>query len=75
MTVDTGSEISIVRHDLVQSMSGVILQPQVGWLRMATGEKTPIRGWSKMELVIGRLKTFHNMVVADIKDKWILGTD
>ena len=75
LTVDTGSEISIVRYDLVQSMSRVHLRPQVGWLRTATGERTPIRGWSKMELVLGRLKTTHNMVVADIKDECILGTD
>ena len=75
LTVDTGSEISIVRRDLIQNMSGINLQPQVGWLRTATGERTPIHGWSKMELVIGRLKMSHNMVVADIKDECILGTD
>ena len=76
LTVNTGSEISIVRYDLVQSMSGVHLRPQVGWLRTATGERIPIiRGWSKMELVLGRLKTTHTIVVADIKDECILGTD
>ena len=75
LTVDTGSEISIVRYDLVQNMGGVNLQPQVGWLRTATGERTRIRGWSKMELIIGGQSTFHNMVVADIKDKCILGMD
>ena len=55
-------------------MSGINLQPQVGWLRTATGERTPIYGWNKMELVIGRLKTSRNIVVADIKDECILGT-
>ena len=52
LTVDTGSEISIVRFDLVQNVSGINLQPQVSWLRTATGERT-IHGWSKMKFVIG----------------------
>ena len=63
LTVDTGSEISIVRRDFVQNMSEINLQPQVGWLRTVTGERTPIHGWNKMGLVIGRLKMSHNMVV------------
>ena len=75
LTVDTGSEISIIRHGLFQSMSRINLQPQIGWLRTATGERTPTHGWSKVELGIGRLKMSHNMAVADIKGECILGTD
>ncbi len=40
-----------------------------------TGEKAPIHGKGALMLEIGGLRIQHDVVVADIKDECILGTD
>ena len=72
ISVDTGSNISIVRSDLVKQ-DRVLLENC--WMKTVTGEKAPILGKGKLQLSIGTLQVQHEMWVVDITDDCILGTD
>ena len=73
-TIDTGSDITIVRSDLVQR-SSIDWNPKMEWMSTVTGERAPIHGRGRLMLGIGGHQMPHDMVVADIKDECILGTD
>ncbi len=73
--MDTGSNISIVRPDLLQGMSESLIQPVNSCLRTVTGEKAPIRGRCKLQLGLGTREITQEMWVADIHDQCILGLD
>ena len=72
--IDTGSDITIVRSDLVQE-SSIDWGPEMEWMSTVTGEKAPINGRGRLTLEIGGLQMSHDVVVADIKDECIMGTD
>ena len=74
ITIDTGSDITIVRPDLVQKGS-IDWNPKAEWMSTVTGERAPIHGRGRLMLEIGGLQIQHDVVVADIKDECILGTD
>ena len=74
ITIDTGSDITIVRPDLVQR-GRIDWNPEMEWMSTVTGERAPIHGRGRLMLEIGGLQMPHDMVVADIKDECILGTD
>ena len=72
LTIDSGSSISLVRAGLLKQE----VEPlQNSWLRTVIGERTPIHGWSDVQLGVGTLKLPHRTLVADIKDDRILGFD
>ena len=52
------------------------MNPEIERMSTVMGEKAPIHGRRKLTLEIGSLQIQHSdMVVADIKDECILGTD
>ncbi len=76
ITIDTGSNISIIRPDVLRR--GEIkkrMEPVDSCLRTVTGEKTPIRGRIQLQLGMGSFQAPHEMWVADISDECILGLD
>ena len=73
ITVDTGSNISIVRSDLVKQDTAAFLENC--WMKTVTGEKAPVLGKKMLQLAIGPLQVQHEMWVADITDECLLGTD
>ena len=73
ITIDTGSNISIVRPDVLQD--GTQIQPVSSCLRTVTGPTAPIRGRGELKLRIGGFETRHDMWVADVADQCILGLD
>ena len=73
ITIDTGSNISIVRPDILQEGAQVL--PVSSYLRTVTGATAPIRGRGDVSLQIGGLQTANSMWVADIADQCILGLD
>ena len=73
-TIDTGSNVTIVRPDILQA-SGSRVEAIVGQIRTVTGEMTPIQAKGLIELSIGNLKTQHEIWVADVYDECILGMD
>ena len=73
ITIDTGSNISIVRPDILQEGAQVL--PVSSYLRTVTGATAPIQGRGDVSLQIGGLQTAHSMWVADIADQCILGLD
>ena len=73
-TIDTGSDVTIVRLDILQA-SGTGVETIIGQIRTAAGEMTPIQTKGLIELSIGNLKTQHEIWVADVYDNCILGMD
>ena len=56
-TIDTGSDITIVRPDILQA-SGTRMEAIIGQIRTVTGEMTPLQAKRLViELSIGNLKT------------------
>ena len=74
--VDTGSNITLVRPDvLAQPGSVVNIQPVNNRLRTVTGETAPIHGICDSDITIGGCRRPHKLWVADITDECILGLD
>ena len=75
ITVDTGSNISIVRPDVLQGVSQDLICPVNSCLRTVTGERAPIHGKGQLQLRIGSRVIPQELWVADIYDECILGLD
>ena len=75
MTVDTGSNISIVRPDILRGINHNLIHPVSSCLRTVTGERAPIHGKGLLHLGIGSLVVQQELWVADIHDECILGLD
>ena len=75
ITVDTGSNISIVRPDVLSGVNQELIQPVNSCLRTVTGERAPIHGKGQLQLGIGSLVVPQELWVADIHDECILGLD
>jgi len=73
--VDTGSNISIVRPDVLCGASQELIQPVTSCLQTVTGEHAPIHGRGQLQLGIGSLTVPQELWVADIHDECILGLD
>jgi len=73
--VDTGSNISIVRPDVLCGASQELIQPVTSCLRTVTGEHAPIHGRGQLQLGIGSPTVPQELWVADIHDECILGLD
>ena len=75
LTIDTGSNISIIRPDVLCEQQRSQIQPVSQTIRTVTGEKAPIRGKGWLHIKIGSQEVQHPMWVADIQDDCILGLD
>lgn len=76
MVVDTGSNITVVRPDMVRRISEsrrVDIKPVVSCLRSVTGDTTPVRG--SICITIGGQKTVQDVWIAEIENECILGLD
>ena len=74
-TIDTGSNISIIRPDVLSKQKQSLIQPVNQSIRTVTGEKVPIQGKGDLRIEIGSHGAVHPMWVADIQDECILGLD
>jgi hypothetical protein len=75
MTIDTGSDISIIREDVLSEDTREQIQSVQGWLRTATGERESLRGVSQLQVGIGSRELPETLWVAGIHDQCILGLD
>lgn len=75
LTIDTGSNISIIRTSFLASEERASIQSVNSCLKTVTGEKAPIHGKGSLHVSIGKLTMTHPMWVADISDSCILGLD
>ena len=73
--MDTGSNISIVRPDILSGEDQNLIEPVNSCLRTVTGERAPIHGKGQLQLGIGSLLVPQELWVADIHDDCILGLD
>ena len=72
MTIYMGSDISIIREDVLSEETWEQIQPVQGWL---TGEREPLCGVSQLQLGIGSRELPETLWVAGIHDQCILGLD
>ena len=75
ITIDTGSNISIVRPDILDSRAGAVIEPVESCLKTVTGERAPIRGRMTVEIRMGSQTFEHEVWIADITDECLLGLD
>ena len=73
--MDTGSNISIVRPDILKDVDRSLLQPVHSYIQTVMGEQAPIHGKAQFQLGIGPLVVPQELWVADIQDQCILGLD
>ena len=71
-TVDTGATVSIVRPDLLSNCQPLISSCTV---QTVTGSPVKVLGKVDARVRLGFLEFSHQMLVADIVDEVILGTD
>ena len=71
----TGSNISIIRPDILPEQKQTFIQPVSQSLRTVTGEKAPTLGKGDHRVRIGSQEAVHPMWIADIQDECILGLD
>ncbi len=73
ITVDTGSNVSIIRPDILIEEARASLQPVSSHLKTVTGATAPILGCGKLKIQVGAFETQHEMWVAEVADECILG--
>ena len=74
-TIDTGSNISIIRPDILPEQQQQTIQPVSQSFRTVTGEKATILGKGDLRVRIGSQEAVHPMWIADIQGECILGLD
>ena len=72
--VDTGSNITIVRPDMIE-LSSVMIQPTKTEIRTVAGGTVPVRGHGKLKITIGDSEKEHDVWVADIVEEGLIGLD
>ena len=76
MIVDTGSNITIVRPDVVKRVGEALkIVPVQTSLRTVSGEAVPVQGREEIAIQIGDHQAVHDIWVAEITDPCILGLD
>jgi hypothetical protein len=77
MIIDTGSNITIIRPDILRRCGEipVRLEPVQGSVKTVTGERAPIKGKGKLTIQIGCTVTEHEIWVADVENECIVGLD
>ena len=70
ITVDTGSDISLVRPDVLKAELVVPMTPVKDIrLRTVAGTTTPLQSRVDLKLQLGNLETHHTFYLADIADE------
>ena len=72
--MDTGSNITIVRPDVIEASSARILLTKTV-LRTVTGETAPVKGRGHLRIALGNCETKHDVWVVDIVEEGIIGLD
>ncbi|CAB3976838.1 Hypothetical predicted protein [Paramuricea clavata] len=78
MVIDTGSNITILRPDVLGRVSkdvDIDVQPVDSLLQTVTGETTPVQSRGKLAFQVGNLKVVHDVWIADVENECILGLD
>ena len=75
LTIDTGSNISIIRPDVLSKQRQTFIQPVSQFICNVTGEKVTIQGKGDLRIKMGSQEAVHPVWVADIQDECILGLD
>ena len=75
ITIDTGSDISVVRPDILSREKRDSLKPVTSYLRTVTGERAPIHGRCELMVKVGSTEVLQQFWIADIHDQCILGLD
>ena len=76
MVVDTGSNKTIVRPDMVKMVERETkIVPCAETLRTVTGDVAPVQGRRELTFQIGSHAAVHDVWVAEITDQCILGLD
>ncbi len=76
ITVDTGSNVSIVKPDVLRKLENtVMLRPVESYLKTVTGATAPIKGKARLHIALGTFEVTHDFWVAGITDDCILGLD
>ncbi len=76
ITIDTGSNVSIVSPNLLRrSKSTVKVQAVENSLRTVTGATAPIQGKGQFQISLGTHEVLHDFWIAEITDDCILGLD
>ena len=73
MLLDTGATKTIIRPDIVTTP--IMMKPTKWRLRTATGDPAKVHGEVKVKVTLGSTNFKHQMLVADIKEKVIIGMD
>ena len=73
ITVDTGSDISLIRPDVLKCELEAPMTPvKDSCLRTVTGTTTPLQNKADLKLQLGNLTNHHIFYLADLADKCIL---
>ena len=76
ITIDTGSDISLIRPDILKAELNAPLTPvKDSHLRTVTGTTAPLQSKVDLQLQLGNLSTHHTFYLADIADECILCMD
>ena len=76
ITIDTGSNVSIIRPDILERLTNTQpVQPVESSLRTVTGATAPIQGRGKLPISMGTYDVVHDFWIAEITDECILGLD
>ena len=78
IVVDTGSNVTIVRPDVLERHGTALppcIRPTSSLLSTATGETVPVRGKGPLRIRVGGVAITQDTLVADIKDECIVGLD
>ena len=75
LTIDTGSNISIIRPDVLSEQRQTVIQPVSQFICNVTGEKVTIQGKGDLCIKMGSQEAVHPVWVGDIQDECILGLD
>ena len=68
LTIDTGSNISIIRPDVLSKQKQSLIQPVNQSIRTVTADKIPIQGKGDLRIKIGSHGAVHPMWFSDIQD-------
>ena len=75
MVVDTGSSVTVIRPDLLSKQTLSRLRATNNVLKTATGETAKVCGKLRLWVRIVGTQVLHEVLVANISDRFILGLD
>lgn len=73
--IDTGATHSVIGSKMLEPRTKRQIQPSPAQIRSVSGETIPVRGRTRVNIQIGKLRMEHSLFVADINFDCILGMD